>query len=257
MYDLILRGGTVIDPSQGWRDARDVAVEGGKIVAVESSMPGDAQRVIDVSGKLVTPGLIDLHAHVFDSVASNGLDPDLAGVRAGVTTVVDAGSSGSATFAAFPRHILPRAQTEVIPFLHICQTGLATNPDIIAAASIDLDATLQVAYLQVVDPRHHGPYGVASPRDPGHGNAPSGKARGAREWTAADGPHWRHTEAIRPQRHSRVVATTGRRRHRYASLHSQSGRCARRWRQIGTRSPRAGGARRLAGHGPWPIELRL
>jgi dihydroorotase len=59
--------------------------------------------------------------------------------------VVDAGSSGSATFAAFPRHILPRAQTEVIPFLHICQTGLATNPDIIAAAGIDLDATLQVA----------------------------------------------------------------------------------------------------------------
>ena len=59
--------------------------------------------------------------------------------------MVDAGSSGSATFAAFPRHILPNSHTEVMSFLHICQTGLATNPDIIAAASIDLDATLRVA----------------------------------------------------------------------------------------------------------------
>ena len=144
MRDLILRGGTVIDPAQGTRGLRDVGVERGKITAVETSLTERAERVIDVSGKIVSPGLIDLHAHVFDGVVSNGLDPDLAGVRAGVTTVVDAGSSGAATFAAFPRHILPRSQTEVLPFLHICQTGLATNPDIIAALSIDLDATLQV-----------------------------------------------------------------------------------------------------------------
>jgi len=144
MLDLILRGGTVIDPVQGTRGLRDVGVERGKITAVETSLTERAERVIDVSGKIVSPGLIDLHAHVFDGVVSNGLDPDLAGVRAGVTTVVDAGSSGAATFAAFPRHILPRSQTEVLPFLHICQTGLATNPDIIAALSIDLDATLQV-----------------------------------------------------------------------------------------------------------------
>src|SRR5262249_41628051 len=81
----------------------------------------------------------------FDGVTGNGLHPDLAGVRAGVTTVVDAGSAGSATFAAFPKHILPRCETEVLPFLHICQTGLSTTPDIIAESSIDLDATLPVA----------------------------------------------------------------------------------------------------------------
>src|SRR5581483_7369498 len=92
----------------------------------------EAKRVIDVSGHIVTPGLIDVHAHVFDGVASNGVNPDIAGVRAGVTTIVDAGSSGAATFAAFPRHILPKSDTEVIPFLHICETGLATSPDIIA-----------------------------------------------------------------------------------------------------------------------------
>src|SRR5207245_10384383 len=65
--------------------------------------------------------------------------------HAGVTTIVDAGSSGSATFPALPRHIIPTCQTEIIPFLHICQTGLATMPDIIAESSINLDDTLRVA----------------------------------------------------------------------------------------------------------------
>jgi dihydroorotase len=146
MYDLVLRGGTVIDPAQGLHAQLDVAVDNGTIAEVRQGIPADmARRAIDVSGKIVTPGLIDLHAHVLDGVNANGVHPDIAGVRAGVTTVVDAGSSGAATFEAFPRHILPRSDTEVLPFLHICQTGLATNPDIIATASIDLDATLKVA----------------------------------------------------------------------------------------------------------------
>jgi dihydroorotase len=146
MYDLLLKGGTVIDPAQDLRGALDVAVEDGKIARVAANIPkSEARRVIDVPGKTVTPGLIDLHTHVFDGVAANGVHPDIAGVHAGVTTVVDAGSSGCATFSAFPRHILPKCETEVIPLLHICQTGLATNPDIIAESSIDLESTLKVA----------------------------------------------------------------------------------------------------------------
>jgi dihydroorotase len=145
MLDLLVRGGTVIDPSQGLRGAFDVGVRDGRIAQIGApDAQVQAKRTVDVTGKTVTPGLIDIHTHVFDGVASNGVHPDLAGVRAGVTTIVDAGSSGSATFAAFPRHILPECATEVIPFLHICQTGLATSPDIIARASIDLDATLRV-----------------------------------------------------------------------------------------------------------------
>jgi dihydroorotase len=80
---------------------------------------------------------------VFEGVNRTGVNPDLGGVYAGVTTIVDAGSAGAATFAAFPRHILPHCHTEVIPFLHICQTGLATLPDIIAESSINLDDTLK------------------------------------------------------------------------------------------------------------------
>ena len=146
MYDLLLKGGNVIDPSQDLRGAIDVAVEDGKIARVAANIAvTEARRVVDIRGKTVTPGLIDLHTHVFDGVAANGVHPDIAGVHAGVTTVVDAGSSGCATFSAFPRHILPRCETEVIPLLHICQTGLATNPDIIAESSIDLESTLRVA----------------------------------------------------------------------------------------------------------------
>jgi dihydroorotase len=146
MYDLLLKGGSVIDPAQDMRGALDVAVQDGKIAKVAANIPAsEARRVIHIPGKTVTPGLIDLHTHVFDGVAANGVHPDIAGVHAGVTTVVDAGSSGCATFSAFPRHILPKCETEVIPLLHICQTGLATNPDIIAESSIDLESTLKVA----------------------------------------------------------------------------------------------------------------
>jgi dihydroorotase len=146
MYDLLLKGGTVIDPSEHLHGVQDIAVHDGKIARIASDIPHEeAARVIDVAGKLVTPGLIDLHAHVFDGVVGNGVHPDLGGVKSGVTTVVDAGSAGCATFSAFPRYIMPHCETEIIPFMHICQTGLATTPDIIAESSINLDATLKMA----------------------------------------------------------------------------------------------------------------
>jgi dihydroorotase len=146
MYDLVLKGGTVLDPASGFDGVLDVAVENGKIARVAPGIaPAEAARVIEVAGKLVTPGLIDAHAHVFEGINRTGVNPDLGGVHAGVTTIVDAGSSGPATFAAFPRHIIPHCHTEIVPFLHICQTGLATNPDIIAESSIKLDDTVKVA----------------------------------------------------------------------------------------------------------------
>ena len=145
MYDLLLKGGTVLDPSTKRDGAQDVAVSNGAIARIAPQIAEtEAARTIDVRGKMVVPGLIDLHAHVFEGINRTGVNPDLGGVYAGVTTIVDAGSAGAATFAAFPRHILPHCHTEVIPFLHICQTGLATIPDIIAESSINLDDTLKV-----------------------------------------------------------------------------------------------------------------
>ena len=146
MYDLIVKGGTVIDPSQGLNGLNDIAVEDGKIALVAPDISSDeAARVLEVRGNLVLPGLIDLHTHVYDGVNGNGVEADLGGVRAGVTTMVDAGSSGCDTFGGFPRHIIPNSATEIICFLHICRTGLATTPDIFSPASIDLDKTIQVA----------------------------------------------------------------------------------------------------------------
>ena len=145
MYDLLIKGGTVIDPSQNINGANDVAVQDGKIALVAPDIAAaEAARVVEVKGKLVTPGLIDLHTHIYDGVNGNGVEADLGGVRAGVTTMVDAGSSGCDTYGGFPRHIIPNNATEIIPFLHICRTGLATTPDIFSPTSIDLDRTIQV-----------------------------------------------------------------------------------------------------------------
>ncbi|PKB79853.1 MAG: dihydroorotase [SAR202 cluster bacterium Io17-Chloro-G9] len=146
MYDLLIRGGTVIDPSQSIHGPNDVAVEDGKVVRIAPGISAEeATRVIDVPGKMVVPGLIDLHTHVYDGVNGNGVQADLGGVRAGVTTMVDAGSSGCDTFGGFPHHIIPNNDTEIICFLHICRTGLATTPDIFSPSSIDLDTTIRVA----------------------------------------------------------------------------------------------------------------
>src|SRR5207244_6777542 len=141
MYDLLLQGGQVVDPSTGIEGIHDVAVQGGTIARIAPNIPAtEASRTINVRGKIVAPGLLDLHAHVFEGVNRTGVNPDLGGVYSGVTTIVDAGSAGAATFGGW-RHILPHCHTEIIPFLHICQTGLATLPDIIAESSINLADT--------------------------------------------------------------------------------------------------------------------
>ncbi len=145
MFDLLLTGGTVVDPSQDLHGRYDIAIQDGRIAALAPSLQGQpAKQIVDLSGRYAMPGLIDLHAHVYHGVTAQGVHPDIAGVYAGVATVVDAGSSGSATFGGFPKHILPNCTTEVLPFLHIGQTGLATNPDIFSESSVNLDATLRV-----------------------------------------------------------------------------------------------------------------
>ena len=124
MTDLLLKGGEVIDPSQGIRAKLDVAVTDGVISVVAPELdPSGAARVINVSGNIITPGLIDLHTHVYEGVNQNGINPDLAGIRSGVTTVLDAGSAGCYTFGGFPRYVVPNAKTNVFCMLHISRVG--------------------------------------------------------------------------------------------------------------------------------------
>ena len=145
MTDLLLRGGRIIDPSQGIDARMDVAVQDGAISQVAPNIrPGPGTRVINVDGKLVVPGLIDLHTHVYHGVNQTAIDPDLAGVYAGVTTVVDAGSAGCYTFGGFPEHVIPTAVTRIVCMLHISRAGLNFQPDISSRADIDLEETVRV-----------------------------------------------------------------------------------------------------------------
>src|SRR5229473_1955060 len=126
-WDLLIRGGTLIDPAQGLSARRDVALQGGRVAAVaETLASADAGEVVDAAGALVTPGLIDLHAHVYDGALPIGMHADRAALVNGVTTVVDAGSAGWMTFAGFRDYVIPTYRTRVYAFLHISATGLAT-----------------------------------------------------------------------------------------------------------------------------------
>jgi dihydroorotase len=131
-YDLLLRGGHVIDPKSGTSAVRDVAIAGGKIAAVLPWIdPAEAFKVVDVSGLYVTPGLVDMHAHVYAGTGEKGsyagdnsVYPDGFTLRVGVTTVVDAGCSGWRNFADFKDRIIDRSRTRVLAFLNIVGNGM-------------------------------------------------------------------------------------------------------------------------------------
>jgi dihydroorotase len=146
MYDMVIRGGRVIDPAQGIDGTADIGIRKGRIVTLgEGLKEEDAAQVIAAQGKIVVPGLIDFHAHVYEAVISFGLAPDRVGVNAGVTTVVDAGSAGSGTFLGLPRFVLPQNKTSVFCFLHICRTGLCHLPEMRDWNDIDYEGTVAMA----------------------------------------------------------------------------------------------------------------
>ncbi len=127
-YDLVIKNGTVIDPSQETCEKKDIAVAGGKIAAVENYISdGNSHDVIEAEGLLVTPGLVDLHVHVWWGVAHLAIEADPACVYRGVTTAIDAGSSGSNTIAGFHRYVIDQAHTRVLAFLHISGMGQLDN----------------------------------------------------------------------------------------------------------------------------------
>jgi len=124
-YDLILRGGRVIDPSQRLDAVSDVAFAGGKVAKVAPKLQGSAGTdVRDVSGSIVTPGLIDLHTHVYWGGTSLGIDAEEFCRTSGVTTSVDTGSAGPGNFAGFRKHVIEPSQVRILAYLHVSHAGI-------------------------------------------------------------------------------------------------------------------------------------
>jgi dihydroorotase len=129
-FDLVIKGGDVLDPSQSLRGKRDVGIRRGLIEAVDLDIPAArAIRVLDASGKLVTPGLIDLHSHVFPYGSGGGIPADELAPYQCTTTCVSAGDAGANNFAAFRRYIVGQTRTRLYAFVHISKIGLVPFPD--------------------------------------------------------------------------------------------------------------------------------
>jgi len=125
-FDLVIKGGDVLDPSQSLRGKRDIGIRWGVIEAVEPEIaPGRALKTIEASGKLVTPGLIDLHCHVYPYGSAIGIPADELVPFQGTTTVVSAGDAGVNNLAALRRYIVAQSRTRIYAFLHIANNGLS------------------------------------------------------------------------------------------------------------------------------------
>ena len=125
MYDLLVHQATLIDPAQGIHAPKDVAFNEGRVAAVADAVaPTEARQVIDGAGKLLTPGWIDLHVHVFDGVSHLGIPPDPNCIAKGVTTAVDAGSAGADTFPGFRKFIIEVSDTRLYAQLNISSQGM-------------------------------------------------------------------------------------------------------------------------------------
>ncbi len=149
-FDLLLRGGRVICPASGIDGIRDVAIRNGKIAAVQADvLPASAKEVVDVSGKLVLPGLIDTHAHVYEYVTGRfGMTPDMVGVQSGVTTLVDQGGPSCMTLPGFRHFIAEPAKSRVYAFLSAYLVGGLEGhyyPQLYSPAGVDIDATVKAA----------------------------------------------------------------------------------------------------------------
>jgi dihydroorotase len=128
-FDLVIKGGDVLDPSQSLRGKRDIGIRYGTVEAIEAEIPAArAERLLDASGKLVTPGLIDLHSHVFPYGSAIGIPADELVAHQCTTTCVSGGDAGANNFAAFRRHIVAQTRTRLYAFIHIANTGLTPFP---------------------------------------------------------------------------------------------------------------------------------
>ena len=152
MWDLLLQGGRVIDPANAIDGIADVAFAGGKVAAVGPNLdPSGASAVRAATGCLVTPGLIDLHTHVYWGGTSLGIDPELYARQAGTTTLVDAGSAGAANFHGFRKHVIEAVDPKIFAYLNISYPGIfAFGPRVMVGESGDFRLLSAIDCLETV-----------------------------------------------------------------------------------------------------------
>jgi len=122
--DLILRGGRVIDPAQALDGIRDVGFADGRVAAVAPRIAEPAKEERDVAGAIVTPGMIDLHTHVYWGGTSIGVEAEPIARRSGTTTFIDAGTAGPANFPGFRRHVIERSAVRILAYLNVSFAGI-------------------------------------------------------------------------------------------------------------------------------------
>ena len=144
MFDILLKEGWIVDPSQGISGKGSVAIQDGKIRAVgEDLLEAEANKVFDMRGKIVAPGLIDIHCHPVEGFWELGVPADEFGLNSGVTLLGDAGSAGPANFEALRLFIVDRAKTDILCFLNLSKTGLVKIPEICSENDFDIDRCKQ------------------------------------------------------------------------------------------------------------------
>ena len=147
--DLLLRGGHVIDPATGRDETADVAIADGRILAVGRDLPAVARETLEMSGRIVIPGMIDTHAHIYQHVTGKfGLNPDMVGVYSGVTTVVDQGGPSCMTIGGFRHFIAEPAHTRVLCFISAYLVGGLEGhlyPDLYGPGQLNVDHTVRAA----------------------------------------------------------------------------------------------------------------
>ncbi len=152
-YDLILKGGRVIDPAQGLDQIADVAFAGGRVAAIDVNIAdSNGADVRDVSGRIVTPGFIDLHTHVYWGGTSLGVDATDAARQSGVTTLIDAGSAGPGNFRGFLKHVIEPSEPRILAYLHISFAGIfAFSKRIMVGESSDMRLMSPADALAIAD----------------------------------------------------------------------------------------------------------
>lgn len=143
-FDLVISGGHVIDPASGLDAPRDIGITGGVVARVADRIAAEeGRRVVDATGKIIAPGLIDTHVHVYDGVAQVGVQAEAVGIAKGVTTLIDAGSAGATTFAGFHEYVIRPSRTRVYALLNISTPGMTVPNELSDLRYVDPDAAVR------------------------------------------------------------------------------------------------------------------